>query len=173
MVSGLKFNPLNSSWVCFCIWYEKIFLTSLLYTQLSTFPGMTYWKDCLFSIVYSCRLCHGLIDHRCMGLFLVFLLCLIDLCVYSCASTMPFSLLRLCIILSRGVWYLQLCSFILKTVLTICSLLWLHMGFPGGLDGKQSTCNVRDWVWSLGWEDPYKFLGSFILLLWKMSWVFW
>ena len=26
-------------------------------------------------------------------------------------------------------------------------------GFPGGLDGNKSACNVGDWVWSLGWED--------------------
>ena len=125
---------------------------------LSSFPSTTYWTDCLFCLVWSWFLCHRLIDHKCMGLFLGFLLCLIDLCVYSCASTMPFSLLRLCgIILSQGVWYLQLCSFILKIVLTVCSLLWLHMGFRSGWDGKESTFNARDWVWSLGWEDPYKF----------------
>ena len=32
------------------------------------------------------------------------------------------------------------------------------MGFPGSSAGKESTCNVRDWVQSLGWqnllEDP-------------------
>ena len=28
------------------------------------------------------------------------------------------------------------------------------MGFPGGSDSKESACNVRDWVWSLGLEDP-------------------
>ena len=28
------------------------------------------------------------------------------------------------------------------------------LGFPGGLDGEESACNVGDWVWSLGWEDP-------------------
>ena len=28
-------------------------------------------------------------------------------------------------------------------------------GFPGGSDGKESTCNAGDpWVLSLGWEDP-------------------
>ena len=27
------------------------------------------------------------------------------------------------------------------------------MGFPGGSDGKESTCNAGDWVRSLGWED--------------------
>ena len=27
--------------------------------------------------------------------------------------------------------------------------------FPGGSDGKESTCNVGEtWVWSLAWEDP-------------------
>ena len=28
------------------------------------------------------------------------------------------------------------------------------MGFPGGLDGKDSVCNAGDPVRSLGWEDP-------------------
>ena len=27
-------------------------------------------------------------------------------------------------------------------------------GFPGGSAGKESACNVGDWVQSLGWEDP-------------------
>ena len=25
------------------------------------------------------------------------------------------------------------------------------LDFSGGLDGKKSTCNAGDWVWSLGW----------------------
>ena len=28
------------------------------------------------------------------------------------------------------------------------------MGFPGGLDGKESVCNEETWVPSLDWEDP-------------------
>ena len=28
------------------------------------------------------------------------------------------------------------------------------MGFPCGSAAKESTCNVGDLVWSLGWEDP-------------------
>ena len=28
------------------------------------------------------------------------------------------------------------------------------MGFPGGSGGKESACNARDWVQSLGREDP-------------------
>ena len=31
-----------------------------------------------------------------------------------------------------------------------------HMGFPGGSDGKESTCNAGDPVQSLGREDPLK-----------------
>ena len=27
-------------------------------------------------------------------------------------------------------------------------------GFPGGSDGKESTCNAETWVQSLDWEDP-------------------
>ena len=30
----------------------------------------------------------------------------------------------------------------------------VFLGFPGGSGGKESTCNVGDWVWSLGWQDP-------------------
>ena len=25
--------------------------------------------------------------------------------------------------------------------------------FPGGSDGKESTCNIGDQIWSVGWED--------------------
>jgi len=31
--------------------------------ELSSFPSTTCWKACLFSIVYSCLLCHRLLDH--------------------------------------------------------------------------------------------------------------
>ena len=30
----------------------------------------------------------------------------------------------------------------------------LHMGFPGGSDGKESTCNAEDLGLIMGWEDP-------------------
>ena len=38
------------------------------------FPSTTYWRDCLFSIAYSCLLCHRLGDHRCVGYFWAFYL---------------------------------------------------------------------------------------------------
>ena len=47
------------------------------------------WRGCLFSIVYSCLLCHRLVDHRCMGLILGFLFYSTDHFCF-CASTMLF-----------------------------------------------------------------------------------
>ena len=54
-------------------------LILFFYMQLSCFPSTTYWNNCLFSIAYSCLLCHRLIDHRRMRLFLGFLSHSIDL----------------------------------------------------------------------------------------------
>ena len=56
-------------------------LISFFYMWLSSFPSTTYWRDCLFSSVYSYLLCCRLIDHKCMGLFLGFLSCSTDLYV--------------------------------------------------------------------------------------------
>jgi len=39
-------------------------LISLFYIQLSSFSRNTYWRGCLFTIIYHCFLCHRLIDHR-------------------------------------------------------------------------------------------------------------
>ena len=66
------------------------FLTSLIYMHLSSFCNTACWRDCLFSIVYSCLFCWRLIDHRCVGLFLGFLFCSIDLCICFCANTSHF-----------------------------------------------------------------------------------
>ena len=46
------------------------------------------------------------------------------------------------------------------------------MGFPGGSDGKEYTCNSGDLVQSLGWEDPLekgKATHSSILA-WRIPW---
>ena len=47
-------------------------------------------KSCLYSFVYSCLLCHRLIDHKCVALFLGSLCCSIDLHVCFCASIILF-----------------------------------------------------------------------------------
>ena len=48
----------------------------------------------------------------------------------------------------------------------------MHLGFPGGLDSKESTCNVGDWVPSLGWEDPLKKgkANHPSILAWRIPW---
>ena len=107
-------------------------LISFFYMQLSSFYNIIYWRDYLFSIVYSCLLCHRLTDpyrHR------FWALCSIDLCVRFCASTMLFWLLWLC---TQGAWVsmsktsnfiLFLFFFPLKIALTIRGLLWFHLNF--------------------------------------------
>ena len=86
IVSGLTFQ----SWIHF----EFIFVygvtecsSFILLHVAASFPSTTYWRDCLFSIVYPCLLCHRLVDHRCVGLSLGFLSCSIDLYFCFCAST--------------------------------------------------------------------------------------
>ena len=49
------------------------FFNSFFYMRLSSFPSTAYWRDCLFSTVYSSLLCHKLADHKCMHLSLGFL----------------------------------------------------------------------------------------------------
>ena len=40
-----------------------------------------------------------------------------------------------------------------KSSVTQYNVYNLIMGFPCGSAGKESACNVGNWVWSLGWED--------------------
>ena len=69
-----------------CMVLENVLIT-FFYMWRSSFSSITYWRDCLFSIVYSCLLCCRLIDHRCVGLFLGFLSCSIKLYFCFCASS--------------------------------------------------------------------------------------
>ena len=32
--------------------------------------------------------------------------------------------------------------------------IYIYMGFPSGLAGKESAYNAGDWIQSLGWKDP-------------------
>ena len=76
----------------------KNVLISFFCMLLSSFPSTTFWKDCPFSIVYSCLLCQTLITHRCMGLPLGAFFCSTDPFVCFCASIMLFRLLWPCTI---------------------------------------------------------------------------
>ena len=48
----------------------------------------------------------------------------------------------------------------------------VSLGFPCGSAGKEPTCNVGEWVQSMGWEDPLekgKATHSSILA-WRIPW---
>ena len=103
-----------------CMVLENV-LISFFYIY---FYSTTYWRDWLFSIVYSCLLYHRLIDHKCVHCFLGgggFLSCSIDPChslihVCFCVIIILFWLLydnqsKLCNrVWSQGAWFLQLCT---------------------------------------------------------------
>ena len=59
-------------------------LISFFYMQLSSCPSTTYQRECLFSITYSCLLCHRLVDHKLVGVFLGFLYCFTDIYFWVC-----------------------------------------------------------------------------------------
>ena len=48
----------------------------------------------------------------------------------------------------------------------------IALGFPGGSDGKASSCNAGDPVQSLDWEEPLeKEMATYSsILAWKIPW---
>ena len=73
-----------------------VFETALIpffYMLWSSFPSTYYWGDYLFSIIYSCLLCHQLTDLKCLSSFLDTSFSCIYQCVYFYASTKLFWLL--------------------------------------------------------------------------------
>ena len=80
-------NLMVPSWIrfhCAMMGTPGSLLISFFYMWLYSFPSTTYWRGCLFSIVYSCLLCHRLVDCRCVGLVLGFLSCDTDLFFCLC-----------------------------------------------------------------------------------------
>ena len=88
LVSGLTFKSL--------IYFEFTFVHDIIeYSRLILFHvafqfSPVYWRSCPFLTVYSYPLCHRLIDHKCVGLFLGSLFCSINVCVCFCANTTLF-----------------------------------------------------------------------------------
>ena len=112
----LIFKSLSHFEFTFCV-CDGVFLTSLIYKWLFNFPNTTFWRDCLFSIVYSCLLCWRLIAHRCVHLFLGSVFCSIEPWISFCAHTTPFHYCSFVILsevqegnISSFVLFLQYCS---------------------------------------------------------------
>ena len=74
IVSGLTFQSSIHFYFIFVYGVKEV-LISFFYMQRSSFPSTTYQRDCVFYTEYSCLLCHRLINHMCMGLFLGVLSC--------------------------------------------------------------------------------------------------
>ena len=82
----VKYLAILSLFLCMVVECSKFILSHVAVS----FPSTTYWRDllekeCLFSTVYSCLLCHRLIDHVSVGLFLGCAVSLIYICF--CART--------------------------------------------------------------------------------------
>ena len=117
MVSGLTFRSFLhvesisvqgvGRWSCF------------MFLHVAVQFSQHYLLKRLFPIAYSFLLCQRLIDHTIVRLFLGFLFCSIDLCVYFCSSTTLFWLPQLCNIKSR----------IVKSAVSFSRFLWLFMVF--------------------------------------------
>ena len=142
MVSDLTFESLIHFEFIFAYsvrkWSSGHFFTCLVFPK-------TFIKDCLFPMVYSCHLCHRLIDHISMCFFLGSLFCFIDLCVYFSASTILLWLLYLgSIVWNQEAWYLQLCSSFSRSC-------WLFRVF----------------------HSSVQILRLSVFILWKIPWVFW
>ena len=107
IVSGLTFRSLLHLFLCIMLRNDLI----LLFFKLCSYPVFpALFLAGTLSNVYSCLLCHRLIDHRCMSLLLGFLFCSIDLYFYFHVSTILFLLLQLCsVVWSQEAWFLQLC----------------------------------------------------------------
>ena len=72
MVSGLRFRSLiHFEFILYMIWGNVLILPHIINTRgINTkFPSITYWRDYLFPIVYSCPLWCRLINHKNMFFF--------------------------------------------------------------------------------------------------------
>ena len=143
MVSGLTLKSSTHFEFIFLYGIRRWFSSIPLHVHVQF--SQYYWlKKTVFTTVYSCFLCQRLIDHIYVWSYVLSLLCSVDLWVLFCASATLFWLLYLCNVgWSQGAWCLQLCFF--------SRLLSLLGGFCGS---KQ-------------------ILGLFVLVLWKMPFVFW
>ena len=103
--------------------WENILISSF-YMLLSSFPSTTYWRGHIFSIVYSCLLCHRLIVHWCGLISRLTILFQWSMCLFY-ASTMLLRLLQLCSIIWSQVAVLFSFALLFKIALAI----WVFVCF--------------------------------------------
>ena len=103
-------------------------LTSLIYLQLCNFPSTTCWRDCLFSIVYSCPLCWRLT----VGVWVFFwALCSIPLIHMFVFVPIPCCFDICSFVVLSEIWegYAPALFFFLRLALAVLGVLWFHINF--------------------------------------------
>ena len=120
MVSSVTFRSL--------IHFGFIFvLESVLISFFYSFPSISYWRDCLFSVVCCCILCCGLIGCKCVGLFLSALICSTESCVcFVCVCHTVLMTIVLWYSLKSGTLIPTAPFFFIRIVLAIWDLLCFH-----------------------------------------------
>ena len=109
-ISGLTFRSLVHCEFIFCVLCQKV-------VQFSQHHLL---KRLFFSTVYSCLLCHRLIDHVNMGLFGGSVFCSLDLYVFLC----QYNFENCRFVVQSEIWNYKVSSFfLLKTDLAIPDLL--------------------------------------------------
>ena len=96
--------------------------------KVFSFLSTNYWGDCLFPIVYSCLLCHRLIGHISMGLFLGSLFFHWSVSLFV---PVPYSFDYCRLVVSLKIWNCDTSSFVCFLMITssIWSLLWFYSNF--------------------------------------------
>ena len=92
--------------------------------ELFSFPSTTYWRDAIFSTVYSCLLCHRLVDHRCVTLILGFLSCSTEVYSVLCQYHTVLMTIALYYSLKSGSLILPVPFFFLMIALVIQGFLY-------------------------------------------------
>ena len=106
-------------------------------------PRITYWRDCLFSIEYSCLLYQRLINHKCLGYF--WALYHVPLfCLFGCHYHTVFITISLKDTLKSGSMISPALFVLFKIVLSIGGFLCF-------------------------WHKNFKII---VLVLWKFPWYF-
>ena len=130
MVSGLTFrNLFHFDFTIVCS-MRKCSDLILLHVAIH-FSQHPLLKDSLFSIVYSCLVCHRLIDDWIVSLFLGSVFCSIDLlCLFLCKYYAVFMTIALQYSLKSGRMIPPALFFIFfKIALAIQGVLWFQINF--------------------------------------------
>ena len=136
ITSGITFRPLIHLEFIFVYGVRECSSFVVLYVTVQI--SHHHLLKRFLSVVYFCLLCHRLIDHECVGLFLGSLFCSVNLCLSFYASvilflffisTVSFSWLLFCSICIKSGSVLPPDLFFLKIDLSIDGLLCFHTNF--------------------------------------------